>query len=115
MLEGALKYGRHNYRVVGVRASVYTDAAIGHIKDFKEGEDIDPESMICHLTKAMSTLMVLRDAMINGSWVDDRPVRNAGIEAHKKELQKIMDSLVEKYPNPVKPYMEVDREAGFPR
>ena len=27
MLEGALKYGRHNYRAVGVRASVYFDGA----------------------------------------------------------------------------------------
>lgn len=26
MLEGAAKYGRHNYRAVGVRASVYYDA-----------------------------------------------------------------------------------------
>lgn len=29
--EGARKYGRHNYRVLGVRASVYIDAAFGHM------------------------------------------------------------------------------------
>jgi hypothetical protein len=31
MLEGSLKYGRHNYRVAGVRASVYYDALQRHM------------------------------------------------------------------------------------
>ena len=31
MLEGARKYGRHNYRATGVMASVYFDAAIRHL------------------------------------------------------------------------------------
>ena len=43
MMEGAMKYGRHNYRVTGVRASVYVEATIGHILDYWEGQDIDPE------------------------------------------------------------------------
>src|SRR3546814_1076431 len=44
MLEGARKYGRHNYRVAGVRGSVYVDAAIGHITQWWEGEDLDPDT-----------------------------------------------------------------------
>lgn len=32
MLEGAAKYGRHNYRAVGVRASVYYDATLRHLR-----------------------------------------------------------------------------------
>ena len=31
MQEGALKYRRHNYRVAGVRASVYFDACLRHV------------------------------------------------------------------------------------
>ena len=31
MLEGACKYRRHNYRVAGVRASVYVEAAFRHL------------------------------------------------------------------------------------
>ncbi len=31
MLEGARKYGRHNYRVAGIRASVYYDAMLRHM------------------------------------------------------------------------------------
>jgi hypothetical protein len=73
MLEGALKYGRHNYRVIGVRASVYFDAAMRHIMQAKSGEHIDPDSGLPHITKAHTSLHVLRDAMIQGCWEDDRP------------------------------------------
>jgi hypothetical protein len=73
MLEGAAKYGRHNYRAVGVRASVYYDAALRHLFAWWEGEDIDPDSGVSHITKMLSTLVVLRDAMLNGKLEDDRP------------------------------------------
>ena len=39
MLEGAAKYGRHNYRVSGVRASVYYDAAMRHINKLRIMDD----------------------------------------------------------------------------
>jgi len=74
MLEGALKYGRHNYRAVGVRASVYFDAAVGrHLFSWWEGQDIDPESGMHQIDKAIAGLMVLRDSMLQENWVDDRP------------------------------------------
>ncbi|MCK5017623.1 MAG: hypothetical protein KAS32_11205, partial [Candidatus Peribacteraceae bacterium] len=44
MLEGSRRYGRHNYRAVGVRTSIYVDAAIRHIMTFWEGQDTDPDS-----------------------------------------------------------------------
>lgn len=78
MLEGACKYGRFNWRVSGVRASVYLDALYRHIflQWWEEGEDIDVESQCSHLTKGISTLTVLRDAMIQGMLVDDRPPKS---------------------------------------
>jgi hypothetical protein len=73
LLEGAVKYGRHNYRGVGVRASIYYDAAVGHISDWWEGDDIDADSGLSHVTKAIASLVVLRDAMFQGKLTDDRP------------------------------------------
>lgn len=73
MLEGACKYGRHNYRVGGVRASVYYDATMRHLMAWWEGQDIDPDSGMNHITKAITSLVVLRDAMIQGCLTDDRP------------------------------------------
>lgn len=76
MLEGSCKYGRHNYRGAGVRSSVYYDAAIGHMMDWWEGEDIDPDSDLSHVTKAIASLVVLRDSMLQGKLNDDRPPRS---------------------------------------
>ena len=73
MLEGAAKYGRFNYRAVGVLSSVYFDAARRHILAWWEGQDIDPDSGIHHLTKAITSLAVLRDAQIMHMETDDRP------------------------------------------
>lgn len=103
MLEGSLKYGRHNYRVSGVRASVYYDALLRHITAWFEGEDIDPDSGLNHVTKAMSTLVVLRDAMINDMLNDDRPPKlKAGWVT---DLNKEASRIIDKYPDPVLPFV----------
>lgn len=73
MLEGAVKYGKFNARVLGVRSSVYYDATMRHLLAWFEGEDIDPDSGLSHVTKAIASLVVLRDAMIHKNVTDDRP------------------------------------------
>ena len=107
MQEGAMKYGRHNYRVIGVRGSVYYDATMRHLMDWWEGTDIDPDSGIHHVSKAIASLVVLRDAMMQGKFVDDRPPRTK--EGWMKELNDRSAKLVEKYPDPVPAYLEGDQ------
>lgn len=106
MLEGARKYGRHNYRVAGVRASVYIDAAKGHIDQWWEGEDIDIESGLSHITKAMASLAVLRDAMINDMVNDDRPPK-ANLDRVRTEMQKAVEGIFERFPDAVEPFTEL--------
>ena len=113
MSEGAAKYGRHNYRHVGVRASVYYDAAVTrHLGAWWEGEDDDPDTAdpndntiaINHITKAIASLVVLRDSMIRGNWVDDRPPKSdPGI---LRDMNRRIEALATKYPNPVAPFTE---------
>lgn len=103
MLEGARKYGRHNYRVAGVRASVYVDAAMGHIMQWWEGEDIDKDSGLNHITKALATLAVLRDAMINDQVNDDRPPK-VDLDEYREHAQKVVDDIFDKYPDCVEPF-----------
>src|ERR1017187_2135606 len=72
MYEGACKYGRHNYRQGGVQASIYYDATQRHLMSWWEGEDLDPDTNMApdkeerdglsHITKAIASLVVLRDA-----------------------------------------------------
>jgi len=97
MLEGALKYGRHNYRASGVRASVYVDAAIGHLDQFVEGEDVDRDSGLSHVTKAICSLVVLRDAMMNGFWEDDRPPKVANLAGVRDRLQAKVEEIFDRY------------------
>lgn len=107
MLEGARKYGRHNYRAMGVSATVYYDAALRHIMDWWEGEDTDLDSGLNHITKALTALMVLRDSMLMGNWVDDRPIRNP---INMGELNKKAAAVIEKCPDCVKPFLQIDKE-----
>lgn len=99
MLEGAAKYGRHNYRAVGVRASVYYDATMRHLFSWWEGEDIDPDSGMSHITKAITSLVVLRDAMIQNMMADDRaPVSKDFYAALNAAAGAILDRHADKSP-----------------
>lgn len=102
MLEGGLKYGRHNYREAPIRASVYFDALHRHMRSWwDEGEDLDPDSGLSHITKAIATLVVLRDSMITGQWDDDRPPPVP--KGFFAECDAKAAALVAKYPNPKSP------------
>ena len=106
MFEGALKYGRHNYRTIGVRASVYYDATKRHLDDWWEGTDTDPDSQLNHVTKAICSLIVLRDAMIRGNWTDDRPPCSE--PGWMQEMNKHVEILIAKYPDPKPAFTEVE-------
>jgi hypothetical protein len=79
MHEGAVKYGAHNFRSVGVRASVYVDAARRHIAKWVNGEERDPESQVHHLGSAMACLNIILDGQAMENLVDDRPPANPGL------------------------------------
>lgn len=108
MMEGAMKYGRHNYRAIGVRGSVYYDATMRHLMSWWEGEDIDPDSKLSHISKAITSLIVLRDAMIRQNWVDDRPP----VSPHDwmQRLNEHAEMLLAKYPSPVEAYTELGEQ-----
>ena len=105
MLEGARKYGRHNYREAGVRMSVYYDATMRHMMAWWEGEDIDPDSGLNHITKAIATLVVLRDAMMRANMAeDDRPPKSE--EGWVSLYNEKAKEIIEKYPDVATVYTE---------
>ncbi len=106
MLEGALKYGRHNYRAVGVRYSTYYDATLRHLTAWWEGEDIDPDSGVHHLIKAMACINVVRDSMIFGNATDDRPPKAPA--DWQLKVNNMACALVAKYPEPKAPVTQID-------
>lgn len=94
MLEGACKHGKYNYRAVGVRASIYYDATFRHLMAWWEGESIDPDSGLSHITKAIASLVVLRDAMIQGKMTDDRAPSSTEFYA---ALNTIAAAIIDRY------------------
>ena len=72
-LEGALKYGRYNWRIAGVSASIYNDALQRHVADWWGGEDYDPKTGVHNLASALCCIGIILDAEVCGKLTDDRP------------------------------------------
>jgi ribosomal protein S15P/S13E len=96
-LEGATKYGSMNWRVAGVRASIYMAAAKRHMAKYWNGEWADEKTKVPHLASAMACMAIILDADAAGKLTDDRPPKVDltslidGMEAtvkHLKELHK---------------------------
>ncbi len=98
MLEGALKYGRSNFRAVGVKASIYIDAAKRHLNKWFEGQDIDPDSGLPELGKALACIAILIDAEAVGKLNDDRMVKGGYLKLIE-EMTPHVKRLKEQYKN----------------
>lgn len=95
--EGALKYGRNNFREAGVKASIYYDALGRHMDAWFEGQDCDPVTKVPHLANAIACVAILIEAVELGNLQDDRNFpggyfdckeKMSPILAHLKELFK---------------------------
>jgi len=85
-LEGALKYGRYNWREKGVRASIYYSAMRRHMSKWLNGEDEDAVTHVSHLASVMACCAIILDAKLLGKLNDDRPPR-APVSDHIDGLQ----------------------------
>lgn len=71
-VEGKGKYGGDNFRAAKVEAMTYVGALDRHMKAWAEGQDIDEESGLPHLFKAVACVAILIDAHYAGSLIDNR-------------------------------------------
>jgi hypothetical protein len=101
LLDGALKYGRANWRAAGVRASIYYDALNRHMTKWFEGQDIDEDSGLPHLAHAMACIVILIDAIEAGKLKDDRMYKGGYLELIKKmtpEVKRLKEKYKDKNP-----------------
>lgn len=87
LAEGAMKYGAHNWRAAGVRASIYVAALQRHMDKWWNGENNDPHTGVPHLANACACLAILIDALISEQLTDDRPPR-------QENLSSLLDSMM---------------------
>ena len=72
LLNGALKYGRLNWRGTEVRASVYVAAAKRHLEEWQEGVNADFESGLHPLAHLLACVAIILDAEAAATLIDDR-------------------------------------------
>lgn len=92
--EGALKYGKFNWRVAGVRASIYIAALERHLAKFKNGEWADETTKVPHLSSMLACIGIILDAKLLGKLTDDR-APYAPMDALIKEVEPIVLQLKE--------------------
>jgi len=113
-LEGALKYGRQNFRAIGVRSSIYYDAARRHLDAWWEGEDISPDAGVPHLASVLACIAIIVDAQAHGKLNDDRAFSidrkyRELVERLTPEVNRLRKLFADKEP---KHYTLGDRQGG---
>jgi len=104
---GMIKYGAWNWRVAGVRASVYLSAMQRHIDGYLSGEEFDPIDGTHHLGNIMACAAILLDAKAAGKLTDDRPP-SVGIRTAYSFLEKLMTKLREQYADKAPRHYSID-------
>lgn len=84
LMNGALKYGKSNWRAVGIRASIYYDALNRHVEAWFEGEELDQDDGVPHLAAALACLAIIVDARAAGKMIDDRVLEGQYTELVKE-------------------------------
>lgn len=111
LLDGACKYGRHNYRITGVRASVYYDAVMRHLMAWWEGENCAADSGVHHLAHARACLAILLDAEYMHKLNDDRPPKMP--DQWMNEFNVETAELLDRHVRQTAPFTERDRASDF--
>ena len=112
LLEGALKYGRNNWREAGVRYSIYHDALLRHLSSAWEGEWVDPESGLPHLSHALACLAIIVDASEHDRLVDDRQYRGGGFRRVLGDLTPEVTRLKDKYHDRTPKHYDIRDDGG---
>lgn len=71
--EGDSKYVAYNFRIAGVRASVYISALRRHLMRYVNGEWADKKTKVPHLASVAACVAILIDGHVTQTIVDDRP------------------------------------------
>lgn len=93
---GLIKYGAWNWRIAGVRKSIYLSAMQRHLDAYLSGEEFDPVDGTRHLGNIMACAAILLDAEAAGKVIDDRPP-SVDLRPAYAEVQDRMAKLREQY------------------
>jgi len=98
MSEGDAKYGGYNYRIAGVRASVYYAACRRHLGRWFNGQWVDKKTGIPNLASALACIAILIDAVECNKLNDDRPPP-VDFDALLAKTESLIRKLYNMFPN----------------
>ncbi len=75
LMHGARKYGRNNWRS-GFDHTRLIAAALRHLLAYADGEDLDPETGLCHIDHASCMIHFLSELRFTHPELDDRGLKN---------------------------------------
>lgn len=104
---GMTKYGAWNWRVAGVRSSVYLSAAMRHLAAYLSGEETDPVDGTHHLGNVMACCAILLDARAAGTLTDDRPP-SVDLRTTYGELETLTEKLRAQYADKTPRHYTID-------
>lgn len=107
MTEGDLKYGGYNYRIAGVKASIYYAAANRHLDKWFNGEWADQKTGVPHLASALACIGVLIDAIECNKLNDDRPPK-CSMDTLLENMEEKVIHLQKLFPDGQERYTEID-------
>jgi hypothetical protein len=69
---GAKKYGYRNFTIEPIKATVYIDALLRHIAEWRDGGDADEDTGLHPLAHVGANVHVALAAIAAGKFIDDR-------------------------------------------
>ena len=88
LMDGAVKYGKFNWRKTGVSMEVYLAPMVRHFGAFLDGQDFDPKTKVHHLAYVMANCAIILDATSIGNMVDDRPLPGKAAELIERFMKQ---------------------------
>lgn len=88
MEDGAKKYGPYNWRDKKVRATIYVSAAMRHLEQWLDGEELTNDTGVPNLGAVLACIGIIIDAKETGNLVDDRPLPGKASELIERLKKK---------------------------
>lgn len=92
---GMVKYGAWNWRVAGVRSSIYASAIQRHFDRWQSGEDYDPVDGQSNLGAIMACCAIMLDAEAAGKLTDDRPP-SVPVQGTYDQMEAVFKASIER-------------------
>lgn len=88
--DGARKYGAYNWRQDPVEAMTYISAAMRHLQNWLDGEEVTVDSLVHNLGCVMAGCGIVLDSQEQGILIDNRPPAGKSSEVQERlKAQKV--------------------------